>query len=70
MTYLLLISTFLKYATACKKSKSSKNLMHSINNYTIKSVKVIKAIKETLILNFTTTIKKIIHMNNALFTKY
>ena len=44
--------------------------MHSINNYTIKSVKVIKAIKETLILNFTTTIKKIMHMNNALFTKY
>ncbi len=55
MTCLLLTSSFLAYASACKTSKSS---MHSTDCY---------AIKETSVFKFTTTTKKIMHMSNALF---
>ena len=55
MTCLLLTSSFLAYASACKMSKS---LMHSTDHY---------AIKETSVFKFTITTKKIMHMNNALF---
>jgi len=56
MTCLLLTSSFLAYASACKTFKSS---MHSIDHYVI---------KETLVFKSTITTKKIMHMNNALFT--
>ena len=55
MTCLLLTSSFLTYASAHKTSKS---LMHSIDHYVI---------KETSVFEFTTTTKKIMHMNNTLF---
>ena len=56
MTCLLLTSSFLAYASAHKMSKNS---MHSTNHY---------AIKETSVFKSTTTTKKIMHMNNVLFT--
>ncbi len=56
MTCLLLTSSFLTYASARKMSKNS---MHSTDHYSI---------KETLVFKFITTTKKIMHMNNALFT--
>ncbi len=56
MTCLLLISSFLTYASTHKMSQSS---MHSTNHYVI---------KETSVFELITTIKKIMHMNNALFT--
>ncbi len=56
MTCLLLTSSFLAYASACKMSKSS---MHLTDHY---------AIKETSVFKFTTITKKIMHMSNALFT--
>ncbi len=56
MTCLLLTSSFLAHASARKTSKS---LMHSTDCY---------AIKETSVFKFITTTKKIMHMNNALFT--
>ena len=56
MTCLLLTSLFLAYASAYKMSKS---LMHSTDHY---------AIKETSVFKFITTTKKIMHINNALFT--
>jgi len=52
----LLTSSFLAYASA---HKMSKNLMHSTDHYVI---------KETSVFEFTTTTKKIMHINNALFT--
>ncbi len=54
MTYLLLISSFLACASARKMFKS---LMHSTDHY---------AIKETSVFKSTITIKKIMHMSNAL----
>ena len=54
MTYLLLISSFLACASARKMFKS---LMHSTDHYTI---------KETSVFKSTITIKKIMHMSNAL----
>ncbi len=56
MTCLLLTSSFLTYASACRTSKSS---MHSTNYY---------AIKETSVFKFIITTKKIMHMSNALFS--
>ncbi len=56
MTCLLLTSSFLACVSA---RKTSKNLMHSTDHYVI---------KETSVFKFTTTTKKIMHMNNALFT--
>ncbi len=56
MTCLLLTSSFLAYASTRKTSKSS---MHSTDHYAIKETSVFKSI---------TTTKKIMHMNNALFT--
>ncbi len=55
MTCLLLTSSFLTCASACKTFKNS---MHLTDHY---------AIKETLVFKFITTTKKIMHMNNALF---
>ena len=56
MTCLLLTSSFLACASACKMFK---NLMHSTDYY---------AIKETSVFKFTITTKKIMHMSNALST--
>ncbi len=56
MTCLLLTSSFLTHALACKTSKSS---MHLTDYY---------AIKETSVFKPTTTTKKIMHMSNALST--
>ena len=56
MTCLLLTSSFLTCASACKTSKSS---MHLTDHYVIKEASIFKS---------TTTIKKIMHISNALFT--
>ncbi len=56
MTCLLLTSSFLACASACKTSKSS---MHSTDHYVIKETSIFKSI---------TIIKKIMHISNALFT--